>query len=287
MEYIPRKDIILSPYALINQNRPADKRDNKFDMYMQLNTADRFIYPDEYGSHSKSKNADVIRMIVHELSHGLGLYSKLTVNCAIPNFIGPYTTYLYNKTHNTLMFHKTLFDTHLRPYNSSLKFPTATTFLFGDLNFNSFFPTIHTKPEINDTGFLSTHKNTTYFLTKYNTRVDIDTQTSTAQGSSFSHVSPRYRNSTEFLMTHLGVYYSVFLEDSSVNQYWKTAPLGNATVEMLETIGYQKNPTPNRNLSQIGLYEQMLPFNKKEGDQVYKNMHSEELIWAIFLITNV
>ncbi|KAJ9077656.1 hypothetical protein DSO57_1014678 [Entomophthora muscae] len=54
MEYIPRKDIILSPYALINQNRPADKRDNKFDMYMQLNTADRFIYPDEYGSHSKS-----------------------------------------------------------------------------------------------------------------------------------------------------------------------------------------------------------------------------------------
>ncbi|KAJ9061931.1 hypothetical protein DSO57_1015755 [Entomophthora muscae] len=71
-------------------------------------------------------------------------------------------------------------------------------------------------------------------------------------------------------MTPKSVPYAYMILNNPFAQDWLTAPLGNNTIDILETLGYQKNPSPQRNISQIALYEEMRKYNYKPGDKEFK-----------------
>ncbi|KAJ9061948.1 hypothetical protein DSO57_1015772 [Entomophthora muscae] len=75
-------------------------------------------------------------------------------------------------------------------------------------------------------------------------------------------------------MTPTSHYYSHVIKNKTLVQGWVTAPLGSNTIDILETLGYKKNPSPQREKSQLGFYEEMRNYNYKPKDLWFKYYNS-------------
>ncbi|KAJ9052156.1 hypothetical protein DSO57_1037060 [Entomophthora muscae] len=108
-------------------------------------------------------------------------------------------------------------------------------------------------------------RNSLYFQTKYGTKINLATG---SEDDSPSHYDLSYENTTDFIMPAGPYPYLYYLQFQNVTS-WKTSPIGPKTIEILETLGYKRNPNPSRAKSLLGFYEKMRPFNKKKGDEKY------------------
>ncbi|KAJ9054509.1 hypothetical protein DSO57_1013809 [Entomophthora muscae] len=207
-------------------------------MEMHISSSFKFIYPNEYGSY-KLNVVDMIETIVHELCHGLGFYSEITSNLQNPDYFGPSFNLNSSKADSV---YKSLFDTFL--HNTNPEKPQR------DENTNS-------------ASFLKT-RNSVYFKTKYNKKVNISTDDE-SNTVAFFHIDKDYRNTPDFLMSACTLGYGYFVAYRNLSD-WKTSPLGLATIEILETLGYQRNRYASRLKSQIGFYEKMRRFNHMQDE---------------------
>ncbi|KAJ9082328.1 hypothetical protein DSO57_1005470 [Entomophthora muscae] len=75
---------------------------------------------------------------------------------------------------------------------------------------------------------------------------------------SLSHLSDLdYRFSLDHIIIPVAMPYAFMVRKKNMTQHWLTAPLGNCTLDILETLGYTKNPFPQRERSQLAFYEAM------------------------------
>lgn len=224
-------------------------------MLMHLSATHKFTYPDMYGT-ARAGEADVVEVILHELIHGLGFES----------FLFPekdqYTDYvgLHHYPHRYgrqiwLSFTKTLFDTFVHPTDPARQIPPSGAYDLNGLDYWDFLGNLSTMPRFNDLPYLVATKGSVYFNTTRGTRVPLNTAlTSDSAYGVFSHIDATGSSYRNDLMAPVEQEYG---RHFAVSAGWKTSPIGDTVLEMLETLGYTRNPNPSWNRSQNALFQAM------------------------------
>ncbi|KAI0243994.1 hypothetical protein L0F63_004271, partial [Massospora cicadina] len=261
-----------------------------FDMTVYLKLNHQTVFPNDYGSHKVDMVHDIMETIIHEIIHGLGITTELKVRFTNSTFVGP--AYILNQigTMVKVNFIKTLFDTYLyTDLNKKHGFDGSPRIdeIIRPMDFNAdlqyepeSLDKIPRMQQINQLSKLSSTQNSTFFFlvldgqnstffkTWKGTKVYVETNLPPPSLSLLSHVDKlTYMFSKDYIMVHASIPYGYFLRDNSLDDDWVTAPIGEHTLEMLETLGYERNPNPMQERSQHALYQQMRSFNYKAGDR--------------------
>lgn len=260
---------VVYPRALLHQKA---HRETEFDMEMNMQPAAADLNPGDYGSHAPGKYHDVIETIVHELLHGLGIFSYINKQIAKPAYTGPFPrTVRTSRTAHSVMFLKSVFDTHLH----SQKGPLLQLIRSMDLQdrptaeVNAFIEAIPAMDQIHQINELLTTEESLYFVTSSNKLI---VQTGRGQGdvrSRLSHLSNTdYRVSLDHMMIPGAMPYAFLIRDKEKIQHWQSAPIGNNTVDLLVTLGYRRS-LARRERSQLAFYDEMRKHTFKPGDREY------------------
>ncbi|KAJ9061939.1 hypothetical protein DSO57_1015763 [Entomophthora muscae] len=241
------RELILFHTALLNQNRT---RENDFDMTISIRTTNKLIMPIDYGS-DKYQVYDATEIIVHEILHGMGISSSATyIRKEGVKYIGP-RYFPENKNGlRTIYFGNGIYDKYLYSDGESMHdiVQSMTVKNISYRQANAYIQNIPKLPQLKKIEAFHAGNNPVYFKTKYNKTVKIQNNVD-------------YGNSLDYLMTRISSEYSDIIQKKTLVQDWLTAPLGNNTIDILETLGYKKNPSPQREKSQLALYEEMRKYN--------------------------
>ncbi|KAJ9070228.1 hypothetical protein DSO57_1010501 [Entomophthora muscae] len=257
-KFVVARELIIYPYALLNQN---GTRDNDFDMTISIQPKDIIGMSVDYGGDKLDDKIDVLEVIVHELLHGMGMFSY--VNREFTGYLrykGPEYSIKYENDIGIINFVEGIYDKYL--YSGEKSMHDIIQSMSKNVSYmeaNAYVHDIPKMPELNQIQDFYTGTSPLYFKTKYNKTVKIQKSKS---GNSLGHLSNvDYGNSLDYLMTHLASRYSYFIKNETLVQGWVTAPLGSDTIDILETLGYDKNSFPQRGKSQLALYEEMRKYN--------------------------
>ncbi|KAJ9061275.1 hypothetical protein DSO57_1022189 [Entomophthora muscae] len=257
---------IIFPYALLNQKRT---RKNDFDMTIGILPQDILTMPVDYGSHKSNSIYDVIEVIVHELLHGMGIISYVNSFTEEGSYRGPGYNIESKNGIYSIYFAKGIFDKYL--YSGGNYMHDIVQSMSKNLPYikaKVYIENIPRLSQLKQIGDFITGESYVYFITASNKAVYIkENETVTSLG----HLSNMaYHISLDHIMTPSSIPYAYVILNHSLVQDWVTAPLGNNTIDILETLGYQKNRFPRRERSQLALYEEMRKYNYKPGDIEYK-----------------
>ncbi|KAJ9061942.1 hypothetical protein DSO57_1015766 [Entomophthora muscae] len=262
------RELILFHTALLNQNRT---RENDFDMTISIRTTNKLIMPIDYGS-DKYQVYDATEIIVHEILHGMGISSSATyIRKEGVKYIGP-RYFPENKNGlRTIYFGNGIYDKYLYSDGESMHdiVQSMTVKNISYRQANAYIQNIPKLPQLKKIEAFHAGNNPVYFKTKYNKTVRI--QTSKTKFFLDHLSSENFRHSLDHIMTPYSKYYPHVIQYKTLVQGWKTAPLGNNTIDILETLGYEKNPFPQRKKSQLALYEEMQKYSYKPWDVRFKN----------------
>lgn len=244
------------PYALYHQTHP---RESPFDMSMHLAIMDSIVYPDQYGTDVPDTHSDLIETVLHEMLHGLGMISRLIDQNKQPVF-----NYFKTGPQYNIVFSRSLFDTHLYTDHDSI------SEIYNGLDMSS-----------TDASAIRTHIDRTIPRGLGKIKAVLNSTRAiffnTTRGSSvfvenglpqdklvsfFSHLSEAtYRRRPDDLMVYSAGHYGAIPTKLNLGA-WPTAPFGNLTLELLETLGYTRNPEPSQDRSQLEFIKQMFARNK-------------------------
>ncbi|KAJ9087454.1 hypothetical protein DSO57_1033233 [Entomophthora muscae] len=237
---------VLVPHALIRQKTPAANLAEELDVRMYIKDMP-FVFPDQYGDKIEEIRNDIMDLIIHELIHGLGLGSSIISE--LKKCIGKKVDCSNAK------FTRSLFDTFLQTNDTTFSHLLNSTDIdsrapkYVDLGMQL----VHSK-YIKFLELLRVEKYS-FFLTKNNNKVYLNTIS--AGGGDFSHLERTYNATADYLMTYSSDYYGAFKPHSAKDKDWKTSPLGETTIQVLETLGYARNPNPEFEKSQAFFYALM------------------------------
>ncbi|KAI0225864.1 hypothetical protein L0F63_006571 [Massospora cicadina] len=244
----------------------VEKQDESpYDMDLTISKDFKFVFPDELGMPIQKGHVtlDFVELVAHELAHGLGVHS----NFEYVGFYAPQMAYYNGRNDNQpeIKFRKTLFDSHLYDnYGNSvatlvdeMNMGTSTA----GMSFKTFkrnYRSMSQAKQIKYLNMMLVNKFGLFFKTKSNQRINVQAADRFGQYFSTSHLLlDKYSNTSDYLMTPTLPPLDNFLTYSKANQSWSTAPLGPNLIDILETLGYKRNPYPKRNLSLVGLHDDM------------------------------
>ncbi|KAJ9082339.1 hypothetical protein DSO57_1005481 [Entomophthora muscae] len=257
MEFLSAGEPIIFPYALLNQNR---SRKNDFDMTLSIQPSDDILMPVDYGS-GKNQVYDATEVIVHEILHGMGMVSFVCSDIAgRVEYIGPIYHYKNKKNFKSIYFAKGIFDMYLHSKGESIQ--NIIQSMSKNVSYrqaDAYVKDIPQMPQLKEIIDFRVGRNPVYFLTTSNKKVYIQANKDETLLNHLSDVD--YGLSIDHLMTPILQFYSQVIQNEMLVQDWVTAPLGNNTIDILETFGYKKNPSPQREKSQLALYEEMCKYN--------------------------
>ncbi|KAJ9082350.1 hypothetical protein DSO57_1005492 [Entomophthora muscae] len=257
VEFLSAGEPIIFPYALLNQKHT---RENDFDMILSIQPRDDFLMPVDYGS-DKDQVFDATETIIHEILHGMGISSFVNLEMTgNPKYNGPYYNIENKKDFKSICFAKGIYDKHLHSGGKSMhNIVQSMSKNLSYMEADAYVQEIPKMPQLQQIQDFFTGKSPVYLLTTSKKIVHIQT---TKNGNSLGHLSDvDYALSLDHLMTRISSEYSDVIQKKTLVQGWLTAPLGNNTIDILETLGYKKNPSPQREKSQLGLYEEMQKYN--------------------------
>ncbi|KAJ9075587.1 hypothetical protein DSO57_1034645 [Entomophthora muscae] len=217
--YSSTGDVVLWPYALVHQKEPRVSKE--FDMKMYIDNSDIYMYPEELGDYSILKY-DISAVILHEMIHGLGITSYVSMYTGNPKYLVSSARIAYHRTSVTISYVKTLYDTFLHLNHSTKDFPKR----------------LYSVPGYEDISPLLSTRCSTYFLTKSNKKFYT------------GYLSP---NIADFSHLDRGCF-------KVEPEYSLTAPIEEMYLDILVTLGYQLNPNPSMEKSLFGLLDAMKPF---------------------------
>ncbi|KAJ9073174.1 hypothetical protein DSO57_1019223 [Entomophthora muscae] len=245
-------------------------RSKAHDMEMFVKACNDCVYAGSYGEDEKS--IDIINTISHEMGHGLGFTSKFAEGSMCdPDGISIRTSY----TGKYILSYvpTSLFDTHLYTEDKPLHN------MFQKLHSTRSYPQPpNTETDCSNKTLLMLNKllatpNSIYFKTTKGSHVYVETSLKLG-GDKTNHMdSGKYYTTLDFLMVPYGVYHGYNLKQFTRPEDWSTAPFGELTLEVFETLGYTVNLNPDPNRSQLALYLQMkenkLLFNHSQQKNLY------------------
>ncbi|KAJ9086535.1 hypothetical protein DSO57_1003086 [Entomophthora muscae] len=227
------------PQALVKQigtEKMINGHINPYDMHIHLNAGYQFHF---IGNVSFSQQQiSLVKVVSHEMLHGLGIASFFRVLNRTQNLIMP----LYNRDpKGNMRFIQNIFDSRL--YIRATDTPLSS--IIDKMNTFSSNITNHTAllhtPYIEKIKVLSsllTTNGSIYFLTNNNNQVDIETGYKDYRpGSSVSHLDGAYYYSKESTMIPTAQNGN---GKDSIADYlgWYTAPYGPLALEVLASLGY-------------------------------------------------
>lgn len=187
-------------------------------MYMHVRATGNFIYAADYGT--DAYNAfDLLDIVVHELLHGLAFSSLIPSSTEVHPFRVP---------------------DKLTVYDSFLYTPDAA---IADLSRSVDQPAREIGAK--DVVFrISPHRNVTVHEVARNER------------PSLIHLGMAYDDGEDSLMTPFAAHHAKVMRRLRF-EAWRTAPLGEATLAVLERLGYTRNMDARRDHSQLGFLDEM------------------------------
>ncbi|KAJ9059538.1 hypothetical protein DSO57_1001080 [Entomophthora muscae] len=239
------------PQALEIQKGASRSKTHDAEMFVKA--CDNCVYPGSYGEDKQS--IDIVDIIIHELSHGLGF----TSNFASGSMCGPGGLIIWTGFAGGYPFKyipESLFDTHLYTNETSL---------------HAKLQELHSPPSSNqlNTNDICSHTtvselirllatpNSIYFKTTKGSHVYVETGPNVGGGRA-SHIdTKKYHMTQDSLMIPYATMHGHTLKNFTRPEDWSTAPLGKLTLEVFETLGYTVNLNPDPNRSQLALYLQM------------------------------
>lgn len=198
-----------------------------------------------------SDQVDITDLLVHELAHGLGIFSRLYRNNT--DYMGPKPILSSSGNQAKAKFEISLFDSFLHSNTSSIRdlLRPVTKASQTSPDLTKVRQNVHGLPAIKQIQKLMTEDKSIHFKTKQST-VYLHTAPFRA-GSSLSHLHRDYVGTQNFLMA---IKENKFVTSAEVaDEAWNTAPVGSFMVEILETLGYKANLHPRRENSQLALLE--------------------------------
>lgn len=197
----------------------AHERESYYDMYMHVGVMDSMLFPVDYGSKKRGK-IDVLEVLVHEMLHGFGFYSRLR-NAA--------------HTRNTVSYKVydsfTLYDSYL--YTNDAAITDKSRWANGQISVSA----------------------PVHFRTRSGSQLVVSNELEDSPG--FGHVNMTYKGTEDSVMIPFILQHTDFDWNLKVPG-WKTAPLGKLTIQVLETLGYTPNPQPSCARSILAVYERMV-----------------------------
>ncbi|KAJ9068699.1 hypothetical protein DSO57_1026041 [Entomophthora muscae] len=237
-------------------------------MEMFVKACDDCVYPGSYGEDEKP--IDMVEIIIHELSHGLGFDSKFASG-GMCGSSGLSIRSSHTGKYILSYVPESLFDTHL--YTGDKPLHNMFQKLHSTRSYNQPFnkETVCNNETALELKRLLVTPNSIYFKTTKGNRVYIETSRD-LDGRKVSHIDwGKYNTTLDFLMVRYTPLYGLTLKKFTRPEDWSTAPFGELTLEVFETLGYTLNLNPDPNRSQLALYLQMKKhlFNHSRQKYIY------------------
>ncbi|KAJ9078994.1 hypothetical protein DSO57_1001207 [Entomophthora muscae] len=254
------KQSCIYPPALYKQKHHDQQVFPDYDMFIKINAQHRYYFPSDYPSTQEACQYDFMYILTHQVLYGLGISSSYFN--LIPSFYKPAR---YQSKYN-LWFTK--FDKHIKipPKDIGLidyARDSANQEAMPQNNVSSHRHSDYTP----FTSLAQLSKHGLYFKTSTNRRISLKPSLPDAKLSP-THILPNMYENTrdESLVTEIQPAVAIHDLFSSQEQ-WITSPFGPGTLDILATLGYTINPTPQYNNSMESYYlkDATFPLNRDKA----------------------
>ncbi|KAJ9051519.1 hypothetical protein DSO57_1003870 [Entomophthora muscae] len=264
---------LIYPQALHKQKFGNKKMNLKTDdMVIKFDAHFNFYFPMDYHKDQSPCGFDFMKILTHEVLHGLGVYSSLKeLN---PHLISPQQAIRNIKARNVTVYENdfliTLFDRNVVAGKTNLSFVSFAKQLrdFGPIvtdDNQDLELIIYNYPHHRVLkGLYEASKNQLYFRTLTNQKVPL------VPSSFFSFKPPSHLDESTYANTKdesmvAGSFSGTGLHELfNRDERWTTSPFGPAALEILATLGYKLNPNPSYEDSLQSFYAQ---YRKLPHDQ--------------------